>query len=274
MKRDDYLADKDVAGFVHWASHLVRGEWRLEHAWEDKKHGDPFECCTLYGAFGQYRWNCDEFADTMQKFDAYRQSFEDIGVIKTPDQRDRFVDIAQEIVDWGEIRGLRRLDQWRQMQPTGLQTHISNVRNKLDPLSSDTEYLRGFKFMGSGFSKIYSALIPGLPIYDSRVACALACLIGIYCQDKRLCPVPPLLDLGIPPGQGNKGGRCKQSIFYTQQSKYAKANLQFAWLMQGLAANPGDFKNVPESQRVDALQSALFMLGYARLDDDAIVKSR
>ena len=150
--------------------------------------------------------------------------------------------------------------------------HIANVRNKLDPLSSDTEHLRGFKFMGSGFSKVYSALILGFPIYDSRVACALACLVEFYCRDKHLCAVPPLLNLGIPPGQGNKGGRCKQSIFYNQESKYARANLQFAWLMQGLVVDPGDFENVPESRRVDALQSALFMLGYAKLREGAVVK--
>ena len=42
--------------------------------------------------------------------------------------------------------------------------------------------------------------------------------------------------------------------------------------MQKMVEDPGDFENVPESQRVDALQSALFMLGYARLADDAIVK--
>jgi hypothetical protein len=44
--------------------------------------------------------------------------------------------------------------------------------------------------------------------------------------------------------------------------------------MQGLVAEPGDFSEVPENLRVDALQSALFMLGYTKLQDDAVVKPR
>lgn len=161
------------------------------------------------------------------------------------------------------------------MKPSDLAELIRGIKRKLDPAGADTDDLRGFKYMGSGYSKIYSALIPGLPIYDSRVACALACLVNLYRRDTGRSQVPPLLNLGIPQGRGNPGGRCSSPpIYASQESKYAKANLQFAWLMQGMVAEPGDFAPVPAGQRVDALQSALFMLGYARLGDDAVVKMR
>ena len=278
MNRDAYLSQRDVTEFVEWAGHLVCGEWGLEHSWKGK--GPAFQCHTLYEAFQNYRWpnsirHGESAFDTMTRFANFRRSLDDIGVISTSAQRDLFVSISREIAAWGGIRNLARLDEWVRMEPHQLQCHIAKVRQQLNQVTGDTAALGGFRYMGSAFSKIYSALIPGLPIYDSRVACALLCLVRMYCRDTGQHRTPPLLDLGIPTGRGNEGGRCTTPpIRYTQEAKYAQANLRFAWLMQALTTDPGEFGNLPEGQRVDALQSALFMLGYARLRDDAIVKER
>ena len=273
MKREAYLADASVAAFVEWGGHLVRGEWGLEHSYTERKSGAQFQCNTLYEAFRNYRWQGDDFAATAQKFDRFARVFDDIGVISTHADQDRFIANAIAIAKWGNIN--LPLDAWKGMRPSALAKLIRNIKRRLDPAGTDTDGLRGFKYMRSGYSKIYSALIPGFPIYDSRVACALACLVRLYCRDSGRSQVPPLLNLGIPPGRGNAGGRCSSpQIRGSQESKYARANLQFAWLMQGLAAVPGEFARVPAAQRVDALQSALFMLGYARLRDDAVVKRR
>lgn len=277
MKRNEYLANPHVGGFIEWAGHLVRGEWRLEHSYVHRGNGHEFQCVTLYEAFDGYFWpnsvTGPSFDDTVEVFENYRQRFEAIGTIETIDDQREFLVIAREIVTWGEINLPALDDKWGRMKPEDLQSHIAKTKRKLDPIRSDTDQLRGFKYMRSGFSKIYSALIPGLPIYDSRVACALACLVRLYCQRKDLSSVPSLLDLGIPSGRGNEGDRCKKPVLQ-YSATYAKNNLKFAWLMQGLVADPGDFRDVPEHLRVDALQSALFMLGYAKLNDDAVVKSR
>ena len=275
MKRADYLSQPEVTGFVYWAGHLVRGEWGLQHGWKGK--GPAFRCNTLYEAFQRYRWPNSVHGEgpfeTIERFAGFRQDFADMGTIESADQRDSFVAKAREIAVWGGIKNLRRLNEWKRMEPEQLERHIADVKRKFDPATADTEALDGFRYMGSAFSKIYAALVPGLPIYDSRVACALACLVRLYCRDIGLSSrVPPLLNLGIPAGQGNKKGRCRATLRYDQPQLYAKSNLQFAWLMQGMTADPGDFAQVPAGQRVDALQSALFMLGYARLRDDAVVK--
>lgn len=279
MNRDEYLANADVRRFVKWAGRLVRGEMGLEHSWKDKRGGLPFCCSSLYEAFQSYRWpntvNGDTFMDTVRKFDGFRHTFDQIGVVSTDDDHARFIANAQEILEWGKIPKRKNLlDGWRRWKPAQLETYISDIKCNLEPAYADTSKLGWINYMGSGFSKIYSALIPGLPIYDSRVACAFACLVDHHCRNIGLSSAPSQLALGVPGGQGNPNGRCKPSIRYDQKSKYAKANLQFAWLMQALVADPGDFAAVAKAQRVDALQSALFMLGYARLADDAIVKSR
>jgi hypothetical protein len=274
IKRNEYLSDRHVAGFVDWAGHLVRGERQLKHSWNGK--GPSFRCQTIYEAFQRYRWpnsvNGDRFTDTVRKFDRFRQEFEHVGAISSRGDQCQFIATAKAVADWGGIRRLK-FDHWELMTPSQLQAHIDDIRSRLDPATGDTNNLRGIR-MTSGFSKIYAALIPGLPIYDSRVACAQTCLVRLYCRYADLSTTPSFLNLGMPQPYGNKEGRCRQTISREQSEDYAKANLQFAWLMQGLVAEPGDFSEVPENLRVDALQSALFMLGYTKLQDDAVVKPR
>ena len=269
MRRDQFLADDQVAKFVQWASHLVRGEWLLEHNWKGK--GPAFRCSTLCEAFQHYLWpnrvDGDRFTDTVRKFDRFREKFEDIGSIRNKDRQSRFIANAKDIAVWGGIHSLK-FDDWMSMTPLQLQRYIDDTKSRLDPAHADTDDLHGIR-MGSGLSKIYSALTPGLLIYDSRVACALACLVRLYCRGTGISRVPELLDLGMPQGRST-ADRCAAT--YINAAEYTKANPRFSWLMQELVADPGDFAAVSEDRRPDALQSALFMLGYTRLGDDAITK--
>ena len=275
MNRSDYLADDDVAGFVQWAGHLVRGEWGLAHHWEtQERYGGNFSCRNLYEAYRGYSWHYLSIDQTMDFFDGCRKELEAIGTIVSHDDKRKFLDIAKKIaVDWGgsNTLNLNSSHNWGDISSTELQQHIDEIRQKLDPEKADTNDLPVSLRMGAGFSKIYSALIPGFPIYDSRVACALACLVRIHCQHKESSLVPSLLNLGIPSGRVEQGDRCKKPTLQ-YPPKYARSNLQFAWLMQALVVEPGEFANVPEHLRVDALQSALFMLGYTRLRNDAVVR--
>ena len=103
MQRDGYLAGQSVAAFVEWAGYLMRGEWRLEHSYTERKSEAQFQCNTLYGAFQTYCWNGDDFADTVRKFDRFTQIFDDIGAISNDADQDRFVTNAIAVVKWGNI---------------------------------------------------------------------------------------------------------------------------------------------------------------------------
>ena len=276
MNRNEFLADPNVEQFVAWAGHLVRGEWGLKHFWSTaERFGGRFACCSLYRAYRRYNWLHLDFARTMDRFDDFRKRFEDICPIATYDDKRKFLVIAREIaVDWG---GSTRLDlnssrNWGGIPPATFQEHIDEIKQKLAPKTADTERLPRHLRMGAGFSKIYSALVPGWPIYDSRVACALACLVERYRLDACLPAAPPSLNLGIPQGRGNSGDRCGKPQI--QGKKHAEANLKFAWLLDKLAEDPGEFAAVREARCVDALQSALFMLGHTQLSPCAVVKNR
>ena len=275
MNKIDYLADDDVRQFLEWTGHLVREEWGLRHCWYGK--GPRFQCSTLYEAFEKYLWpntaKGDNFVDTVQRFEAFRRTFCEIGDVHSEADRGRFIMNARCVLGWGRIN-LPKLNEWATMQPRELQSHITEVRCKLDPTLADTDDLAGFKYMGSGFSKIYSALVPGLPIYDSRVGCAFACLIRLYCKDVGLASgIPAQLRLGVPSSYVPRGGRHRcDSPGIASPAEYARTNLKAAWLLEAIAQNPGRFGQASVGQPVDALQSALFMLGHTWLSDGAVVK--
>ncbi len=276
MNKEAYLSDEQVAHFVEWAGHLVRGEWGLEHSYQGK--GPAFECSTLYQAYQHYLWpnsrSGESAGDTMDRFDGYRRRFAEIQPIASDADQREFFSIAKEIVEWG---GINNLDvsthrHWGRMSPVELQRYIDTVKRVFDLDSANTDRLGDIKQMSSGFSKIYSALVPGLPIYDSRVACALTCLVRLFSLDTGTNLPGGELVFPVPANRGGQN-RCKRpGIYHGQERKYAEANLRTAWLIQRLVDDPGEFAGVPEPRRADSLQSALFMLGYTGLRDDAVVK--
>ena len=74
---------------------------------------------------------------------------------------------------------------------------------------------------------------------------------------------------------GKWGQHLFEGIRGAQYTKHADSNLKAAWLLGALAKVDGsEFDSVPSERRVLALQSALFMLGYRTLNDDAVVKRK
>ena len=275
MNRDEYLADEHVAGFTRWASRLVTGDLRLTHRW--KSRWTDFECATLYGALERYWWpdnsNGMDWQATARRIQEFRTKFEDIAIIDGPGKQEMFVDNAEDIVRWGGIPLSRRLGDWRSMAPEQLQDLVEDIRAKLDPETADTANLSVFPYMGSGFSKIYSVLIDGFSIYDSRVACALNCLVGIYCRQEKIRPQPALLRLRMPPRRepdNIRYHRCDRPRMNNDGAAYARDNLKAAWLLQEMVREPGEFGQAEGFAPIDALQHALFMVGYAYLPDSAI----
>ena len=274
MKRDEYLADEHVRGFTRWAGQLVTGELGLTHRWRSR--GTDFACTSLYGALEQYRWpdnrHALDYRVTARRLREFSLNFEDIGIIDSRIKQAKFVDNAEAIFEWGGIRQLEKLNEWRSLPPERLHALIEDIRARLDPAMGDTGNLADFRYMGSGFSKVYSMLIDGFPIYDSRVACALNCLVGIYCRREKVGGKPDSLKLRMPPRQLPKRiryHRCDRPGMNNDSGAYARDNLKAAWLLGEMVRDPGEFEQAG-FETVDAVQHALFMVGYAALPDSAV----
>jgi hypothetical protein len=231
---------------------------------------------SLFDAYRQYKW---PFSVVMPG-DTGRTggtTFPDtVGVLERLSARLRqsiptqgasdFLAAAKAVLCWGGVRGgLGRL----QALGDDALPKLTAAAEQLDPLSSNTGRLDAVEHMNAGFSKIYSLLLDDFPIYDSRVACALASFVACYCRENNLAGVPTPLEFRIPPSRSlqrdpSEGTIRFRSLWWGQARGYAVVNLKAAWLLRLLALQ-GPFGALPSSERVLGLQAALFILGYAKL---------
>ena len=191
--------------------------------------------------------------------------------------------MAKEVAYWGEMRRVAKELAPCVMTPTKLDVLFSNAR-LLDPACADADAgalkAGGLRFMGAGYSKIYSLMLDDFPIYDSRIACSLTSLIRVYCRDQGLPGVPDLLVLCVLPNASTldrdpSDETYRFPIVHASQSmikkdEYASSNLRAAWLLRELVERADGKGGWPVGQELVALQSALFMVGYEVMREDAI----
>ena len=253
MNISTYLATQNVAAFTDWATSFVTGKRKLVHSWHSPQLG-RFSCQSLWGAYECYNWKGQGFEEMVGCLGEYGH------VLRNTDDRNRFLSTAKEVMKWGGINNEKRLSR---LGEQALPILRDNAR-LLDPKRADTDDLKGFQYMGADYSKVYSLMIDGFPMYDSRVACALTSLIWLYCGEKHLVQIPEQLCLGVPPSHGTTIDRNPfefPDLRGAQHNKYADSNLKAAWLL-GVLADRGEFASLSVDRRVWALQSALFMIGY------------
>ena len=270
MNREAYLGDPDVRDFVDWAAPLVSGDRPLRHHWESGRLGSwRFE--TLFDAYGQYDWpfRCSLPGDgASRRGRSYAETVEVLDELGELLRRNReegdaagFLEAAVAVLEWGRVRrGEHRL---RALGDEALPALAAAAR-LLDPANADLRRLSGVSLINSGLSKIYSLLLDGFPIYDSRVACGLASLVRLFCEESNRREVPAPLAFGIPPSQARAGRdpSCGPLAFpriWTPR-RYAKSNVTAAWLLDVLSQQSPFAELGSERQR--ALQSATFMIGY------------
>ena len=143
----------------------------------------------------------------------------------------------------------------------------------LDPAVADLGCLSDVQPMTSGFSKIYSLLIDDFPIYDNRVACGIASLVRLFCEETGGTDVPTPLAFGLPRGRArvNRDPSCQPFVFRQigTPRRYAESNVMASWLLDALSATPCFSELGVERQR--AVQFAMFMIDYVPLVRSALI---
>lgn len=274
MNRADYLSEQHVAGFLHWLTPRLAGAGALPHHWWSPRFGD-WSCESLFDAYERYSW---PFSVTLpgetgptrgrtfaENLEVLSHLADTLGSSARDDDADLFLAASIAVVDWGGVRGNRR--RLQQLGADALRT-IKSSAEQLDPATADTSQLDQVIDMNAGFSKIYSLLLDGFPIYDSRVAAALSYLVRLYCEDTGLQTVPSALAFSLPAWRGDvrrdpsAGGLMFRRLWPGHPERYADSNLRAAWLL-GEASRLGPFGHIPGSGALRALESALFMIGYS-----------
>lgn len=274
MNRSSYQSHPQVVAFIAWASTLIEGGRPFHHRWCSKGFGE-WSCESVFDAYLSYEWRFSvrlPGESHLTEGRSFDQNVETLDRLKdllrecaTRSDSADFLEAAKAVVLWGGVGvgNVKRLDHLGEQALSCLRA----AAEQLDPRSADTGRLSSVIDMNSGFSKIYSLLVDGLPIYDSRVACALCFLVRSFCQEKGLPTVPAELEMRLPePRPGNPrdpsvGSLQFHKLRWGQEKEYAVSNLKAAWLLEPLA-ECGSFGELTPTRRLLALQSALFMIGY------------
>lgn len=272
VNRDQYLSDRSVKGFIEWMKPMLCSQGSFRHSYCVPGKG-VVTFSSIYDAFTQYEWGNADFNQTSKMLDCFAARLNAAADTNNPAA---FRSTCEDILRWGGVlpRNQRRLEA---LGP-GIVMAFKRAAAQLDPESADCRHLgnlqvpvaRGQRpayLMNAGFTKIYSLMIPGFPMYDGRVGAALGLLSRSFCEASK----PPLrsvpANLAFPRGQGQSRirdasrGTLRYVSFNGRPLLQAEWNLKAAWLLGELCQH-GCFGQLRKNQRLRALEAALFMIGY------------
>ena len=197
---------------------------------------------------------------------------------------DKVYEVCCSILDWGGDRNpnqgakpiLTKLDR------QGLLTEYLNTSSNVFHLvTTDLSELSRIQYAGSMWTKIYSLNAhDGLPIYDSRVAVAIAALVELFRQQNEYVwtEVPPSLEFFYvdPNRTVNKldsSAVAPKGLLNRKTGRYVNKNFVYQWssckirlgwiIEETLSRQPELFRESGSlARRAHAFEAALFMIGY------------
>lgn len=231
----------------------------------------------------QYRWVSEgsgkgDWNDTRQRLrelgNALRQA------LAAADEEAALAACAA-ILHWGGDRN-RRVGAWpilsRLGEERGLVRYLETARLAftLDRAVIGEGVVQAAR-MNSMLTKVHAlASSDGLPIYDSRVAAAIAALVELW---RRTCgleatPLPP--ELAFAPTTSERSvlylfddAQAAAPMSYAPAdaaetaARWSSAKIRLGWLLRAtLDKAPGLFAGQPERDRMHAFEACLFMIGY------------
>jgi len=280
MDREQYLASPAVRSFSDWLGQRLDSPGSFVHSYVSRRDRTTWECRCLYSAFLGYRWPF-RMRDPLtgrtihgSTFDETVLALESVG--KGLEQALRAGDHTQAlsccnaVLDWGGIvtgRYLERIGEGLVPQLRRWVRQLNDPGLRLDSLPRVE--------MNSGWTKIYSLLVPGFTMYDSRVAAALALLAATFAQEQGLREVPSELRFALVPDRSTVqrrpiAFRDEFPVARPGDGHHLRSNIMANWLLgEVVTAHNSRFGELPRSHGLWALQSALFMIGYETAPADS-----
>lgn len=168
MRRDEYLRSPAVATFIGWLRQRVRGDKAFPHSYTMLKPVRDWRCNSLWEAHERYEWNGLDFAANQAELDCLAAC---VRRAVREDDPSAFVGAAHGILRWGGVTP-HNAAKLRALGEEALPI-FREASRLLDPSHADTSQLEGVRHMNSGWTKVYSLMLDGFPIYDGRVGAAM-----------------------------------------------------------------------------------------------------
>ena len=259
MRKNEFLSSRAVIEFASWMESILDAPQAFVHGYFHNKERKSYEFENLFSAYEKYNWTLNDDIDALSA--ALSKS------LAESDEKS-CESICYRILKWGGVSNRGNNGRLSRLS-SRLCPYLHNAQKRLSEDLSSIEYYENWINMTSGFSKIYSALMPDFMIYDSRVAAALGLLVRHFCIGNNLTYIPSELRFAWTSGLGNhlrnpsndKYSFPKLRIY--KEGEYLENNIRANWLMSCIAQNTNSrFAEIDRPKRLRALEQSLFMIGY------------
>lgn len=253
----------------------------LAHEWIDRRTKAAWNCSSVFDAFLRYRWRFPSspahgitggasFAESSVALQSLRI------LLQGAESDQQALHATTGVMLWGGV-GPGNI-RWLQRKVTDLLATLRTTSQALAAGDLDDQGLAACTLrFNAGMSKVYSLLVPGLIIYDSRVAAALGWAVVRYCEARQLTQLPEALAFPVALAKETPGAfhpKCRnpsRGAFQFPRLQpgllHAAWNLKASWVLDAAlkAAGSGSQFNDQTLNGGDplrALEAALFMMGY------------
>ncbi|CAE6961266.1 hypothetical protein [Paraburkholderia domus] len=291
MNRKQFLDDPEVAEFVTWLAGFagrvpvelnIGRSGRVPQGVVKTVHG-------LDGVIDTYVWRADWTDDRGSSvkslcWDSTARSLKRLGetlrAALASESDEAAMRACHAIFEWGGERnisvGARPFLEAKRASGQ-LVTYLKAARDAFRLSSGRLDQLGAIEDVNSMLTKVYAlASDDGLPIYDSRVAAAMASLVELFRIKTRRAwrQVParllfPTMDasarrklIGLHTGALMSKGA---SMYYTQAdmpARWASAKLRLGWIAEDLLRQAPQLLSAQPHSRLHAFEASLFMIGY------------
>ena len=284
--KKEYINNQDVKAFINWLDLRLGIPGSFEHRSYLLRTKQGWQCGCLYEAFENYKWpysfQCPLLGERVRGSE-FRETFDYLNMLAESLRTAVYandVELTRKsafaMLTWGGVlyRNEKRVldlgeDVCDYFKDTREKLHISDCRlGKHEGI-----------MMNSGFTKLYFLLVDDFIMYDGRVGAALGLLGRLYAEEMGLETIPAEIKFSFGSGQTSparqKSGdrrnpsteKYKLSSFNSNPKRQLNDNLKASWLLKELVdKTESRFALLPQvpllNERLTAIQSALFMIGY------------
>lgn len=283
INKEIYLASKDISDFISWLEPKLDGANSFPHSYYLKLARRNWRCSCIYDAYKLYWWRFNTFcpvADRWVSGTSLQEFFEYLTrLAKAFRESVRINDIilarkcALSMLKWGGVEKGNR----ERVNGMGedVCAHFRDIQEQLVLSVVCLGENQGI-YINSGFTKLYFLLIDDFMMYDGRVGAALGLMVRKFCEENDLYQIPRLLQFSYGPGRESGGASNRRDhslgpyqfhpLSFTPR-RHLQDNIKASWLLKAVADNTTSrFSRLPQdpplNERLTALQSALFMIGY------------
>lgn len=286
FSKNEYLNIPEVQDFMNWLDVRLDKPGIFEHRYYLVKVKKEWKCSCLYEAYEKYWWPYRMVCPIQGKQVAGTGNFDSFKYLETIADELRSsiqvnnVNMLQKsilaMLTWGGV--LYRNRERIASMGDSICDYFKKVKGHLN-LSKVCLGEHDGVFMNSGFTKLYFLLVDNFIMYDGRVGAALGLLGRLYAEENGLARIPSAIEFSFGRGREQSGqtqaknrrdpswGKYRLPGFSGNYNRHINDNIKASWLLKAVADKTASrFAHLPQgfplNERLTAIQSALFMVGY------------